>query len=266
MFTSKLGMLIGISVRFRRLCKCDLAILSVSPTCALKSVVQGQVRVVQRLGRRNIFALGGRLPLPALPGQVTIVASPATTKCRSFLGRLTGGGTNCPFCPGLFPTLVRNRQARRSIVTTLSQICHRTSYFSIIIVVQNNNTASSLGDFSSCLLTTGYTRFPLPVVANVKRRHSSAVLSVMTRAQVGAPATMTRFLVKRVSGTTKRIRRLRRSIYSLTARVLSERGGFLRSLKDHLPILTVGQVRQGHSLLRQVNVRLPASTRTFLGR
>lgn len=150
------------------------------------------------------------------------MSSPATTNCNSFYRRLRGGSQNFCFCARLFPTLVRNSHIRRSILSTLSQMGTHLSRFSIIIVVHNKNTASSLSNFSACLLTTTYTRFPLPVVANVNRRQSSAILSSITRAHMGAPATTTRFLVRSVSDTTSRLRvltsHLRRNIEGLLRR------------------------------------------------
>lgn len=251
-------------MRFRRLCNCDLAILSVSPACALNSVTHHHHRVLRRLRRRKMLALGGRLRVPLLPRHVTIVSSTATTNCKSFYRRLRRGSHNFFFCARLFPTVVRNGRMRRSILSTLSHIGTQLNSFSIIIVVHNKKTASSLSNFSACLLTTTYTRFPLPVVANVKRRHSSAILSSITRAQIGAPATTTRLLVGHVSRTTSRLRCLSAHLHRNTSTFLRHRSKELLSYRTHVPTLIIRQLSSTHFHLLATDGSLVRISTTLL--
>lgn len=190
-----------------------------------------------------MLALGGRLRVPILPRHVTIISSTATTNCNSFYRRLGRGSNNFFFCARLFPTLVRNGRIRRSILTTLSYVGTHVDRFSMIIVVQNKKTTSSLSKFSACLLTTTYTRFPLPIVANVKRRHSSAILSSITRAHMGAPATTTRLLVRQMKRTTRHLRRLSTHLRRKTCALLRRGREELIAVRTHVPTL----IRQGLS-------------------
>lgn len=209
---------------------------SVSPGCAVNSVTHGQLRVVGALGRRNIFRLRGRLILPVFYRHVTIVSDTATTKCNSFYGRLTSGSCNLRFAAHLFPTAVRNRKIRRDVVTTLSDVGTRCRRFSYMIVVHNNNTADSLSNFSALTLTRGITGFPLPVVANVKRRESRDMLSVVSFRQIGAPATTTTFLVGRLTRICTQIVSTRRAVIRGIGRQLRIRGVEVRELDDAVPI------------------------------
>ncbi len=234
--------------------------------CAVNSLRLHHRRVVTSLEGRKLVNHGTRLPLPAIPRHVTIVSNDSTTNCNSFISRLQGGVCNCTCQVRLFRAIVRNRGARGSIYGTLGTVCGHTSRFSIVIVVENKNTSDSLRIFSGRQVTHAYTISPLPIVDKVNRAHSISVLSLITRATIGAPATTTRFVLRLATSTSRCYRTLTLQLGGQMATILVRTRISLEGLHDTLLNGARGSLCQRGSHVSMLYNELRPSTHLELSR
>lgn len=104
----------------------------------------------------------------------------------------------------------------------------------------------------------------MPVVANVKRRHSSAILSYISRAHIGAPATTTRCLVGRLRSATGILRSCTSTMLRAVSAHVRQRGAQLGQVMRHVPVRAQVELGRRRCHRRQVVGRLRMNLRSHL--
>ncbi len=122
-------------------------------------VAAERARLVQALVDEGLFDANRRLPVPAVPLRVGLVASPGTEGYRDFVGRLEESGF--AFHLRLVPSQVQGREAPAQVAAALAQLGRDAP--DLIVVVRGGGSKSDLATFDTELVARAIATSPVPV-------------------------------------------------------------------------------------------------------
>lgn len=130
-------------------------------------------------------------------------------------------------------TGIRNRNTPTRLVRNLHHTTTVAPTPSYVLLIHNNNSFRSLVAFGSRRLTHTITTYPIPIIANVNRRPSASVYSVIDSHHTSAPATTTRSITPTVARLTSILRTHRRHLNTTVTSVVKSGRISLRVLSRH---------------------------------
>jgi exodeoxyribonuclease VII large subunit len=121
----------------------DFTVREVDTEALMGKVAAERARLVQALVDENLYDRQRRIPMPALPLRVGLVASPGTEGCNDFLGGLRGSGL--AFAVTLAPTAVQGKDAPAMVAAAVTELDHLP--LDVIVVVRGGGSKADLAAF-----------------------------------------------------------------------------------------------------------------------
>jgi exodeoxyribonuclease VII large subunit len=121
----------------------DFTVREIDTEALMGKVAAERARLVQALVEENLYDRQRRLPMPALPLRVGLVASPGTEGFNDFLGGLRGSGL--AFDVTVAPTAVQGKDAPAMVAAAVAGLQHVP--LDVVVVVRGGGSKADLAAF-----------------------------------------------------------------------------------------------------------------------
>ena len=123
----------------------DFILTELDTDALLGKVAAERARLVKALVDEGLFDRQRRLPVPAPPLRIGMVASPGTEGYRDFLGRLEASGM--AFNVDVVPTQVQGRDAPKSVAAAIRRLGSRRP--DVVVLVRGGGSKADLATFDA---------------------------------------------------------------------------------------------------------------------
>jgi exodeoxyribonuclease VII large subunit len=149
----------------------DFVVRELDTEALLGRVAAERARLVRALVDEDLYDRQRRLPVPALPLRVGLVASPGTEGYRDFLGGLEGSGL--AFDVLVAPTTVQGKDAPARAAAAIGELQRRP--IDMIVVVRGGGSKADLGAFDQEVVARAIATSHLPVWTGIGHTGDHAV-------------------------------------------------------------------------------------------
>ena len=137
----------------------DFIVRELDTEALLGRVAAERARLVRALVDEDLYDRQRRIPVPALPLRVGLVASPGTEGYNDFLGGLEGSGL--AFAVTVAPTSVQGKDAPKRVAAAINKLQRRP--IDVIVVVRGGGSKGDLGAFDQEVVARAIATSDLPV-------------------------------------------------------------------------------------------------------
>jgi len=137
----------------------DFTVREVDTEALMGKVAAERARLVQALVDEDLYDRQRRLPMPALPLRVGLVASPGTEGYNDFLGGLRGSGL--AFAVTVAPTAVQGKDAPAMVAAAIAEL--RQVPLDVVVVVRGGGSKADLAAFDQELVARAIATCERPV-------------------------------------------------------------------------------------------------------
>ena len=137
----------------------DFTVREIDTEALMGKVAAERARLVQALVEENLYDRQRRLPMPAVPLRVGLVASPGTEGYNDFLGGLRGSGL--AFDVTVAPTAVQGKDAPTMVAAAIAELQHQP--LDIVVVVRGGGSKADLAAFDQEAVARAIANSGVPV-------------------------------------------------------------------------------------------------------
>jgi exodeoxyribonuclease VII large subunit len=121
----------------------DFTVREVDTEALMGKVAAERARLVKALVDENLYDRQRRIPMPAVPLRVGLIASPGTEGFNDFLGGLRGSGL--AFAVTVAPTAVQGKDAPAKVAAAIADLQHEL--LDVLVVVRGGGSKADLAAF-----------------------------------------------------------------------------------------------------------------------
>ena len=167
-------------------------------TALLGRLAAQRAALIKALAAEGLLERNRRLPVPAVPLRVGLVASPGTEGYRDFVGQLTGSGF--AFSVAVVPATVQGPEAPRSMARALTVLGRRETELDLVVIVRGGGSKGDLAAFDAEPVARAVATCPLPVWTGIGHTGDESVVDIVANRSFITPTECGRDLVARVGG------------------------------------------------------------------
>jgi Exonuclease VII, large subunit len=251
-----------------------LRIIDIDPSFTLGDLEREKQETIQRLHAEGIYHSNKQRPLPLLPQRIAIISVETSKGYADFTKVLNTNPWNYHFFHMLFPSLLQGDRAVYSIRQQLRRIKKVISHFDVVAIIRGGGGDVGLSCYNNYELAREIALFPIPVITGIGHATNETVVEMIAHANAITPTKIAEFLLlkfhefavpvqkaeekirskaERMIGDEKyRLQSLMKLFRSVTANVLAEHRGQVRSITRMLQQQSSFMIRNEKSLLTSI--------------
>ena len=173
----------------------DFILAELDTDALLGKVAAERARLLKALLDEGLYDRNRRLPVPALPLRIGLVASPGTEGYRDFLGRLEDSGL--AFDVRVVPCPVQGRDAPRAIARALGAL--QTADCDVLVLVRGGGSKSDLATFDAEPVARAIATSDTPVWAGIGHTGDQSVADELANRSFITPTECGQELARRAT-------------------------------------------------------------------
>ncbi|MGH9182665.1 MAG: exodeoxyribonuclease VII large subunit, partial [Acidimicrobiales bacterium] len=178
----------------------QLVVSAVDALHTLGRLAAARERVRATLAAEGLLEANRRLPLPAAPLHVGLVASAGSAACQDAIAELTASGFG--FRVALADTQVQGTGAEASVVRALAVLGHRRP--DVVLVVRGGGSRTDLATFDSERIARAVAAMAVPVLTGIGHEIDTSLTDEVAHAAHKTPTACAAALCARVAAALGR--------------------------------------------------------------
>jgi exodeoxyribonuclease VII large subunit len=189
----------------------QLVMTGIDPVFTVGGMAANRERVLKTLAAEGLVRANGRLPLPAVPLRVGLVASHDTAAYHDFVHELDASGHAWQVC--LANVRVQGSGAPKRIVWALRSLARQR--VDVVVVVRGGGSRSDLAPFDAEAVARAIAEMPVPVLTGIGHEVDRSVADEVAHTACKTPTACAQELIARVGEYVARLDDVSRSVANL---------------------------------------------------
>jgi Exonuclease VII, large subunit len=252
----------------------SLRIIDIDPSFTLGDLEREKQETIQRLHTEGIYHSNKQTPLPLLPQRIAIISVETSKGYADFTKVLDTNPWNYHFFHVLFPSLLQGDRAVESIRHQLRRIKKVISHFDVVAIIRGGGGDVGLSCYNNYELARDIVLFPIPVITGIGHATNETVAEMIAHANAITPTKIAEFLLLKfhefavpvqkaeekikskaeriIEDEKYRLQSVMKLFRSVTANVLAENRGQVRSMTRMLQQQSAFMIRNEKSLINSI--------------
>jgi exodeoxyribonuclease VII large subunit len=221
-FTSRLKVLVQVSVEFHELYGFSLTVHDIDPSYTLGDQALNKAAILKQLEEEGVLYLNKELELATPTNRIAIISSPTAAGYEDFLDQLNRNVYGLAFYTKLFPAIMQGDRAEDSIISALERIYEHIDLFDAVVIIRGGGATSDLSCFDSYMLAASCAQFPLPIITGIGHERDETVLDIVAHTRAKTPTAVAELLIANLSETAYELDSLSQNIVTLVTQRIQE--------------------------------------------
>jgi len=248
--------LANVLIGFHEVFGISLNIRDIDPNYTIGERARRKQEIIKKLKEDGIFEMNKELPLPLVPQNIAVIASPTSAGYQDFQDQLRYNMYNYQFKFSLFQAIMQGKEAEKSIINALLEVNKNPEEFDVLIIIRGGGATLDLDCFDTYDLASHIAQFPLPVITGIGHERDETITDLVANTKLKTPTAVAEFLISGCRQFDERIEELFLYIAEYAKRIVKERSYLLDEMNQKLRYLSKNQYNRQMFYLKQTHQRL----------
>jgi exodeoxyribonuclease VII large subunit len=257
--------LANVQVNFHEIFGLSLNIRDIDPKYTLGERARRRQEILAKLQEDGIAGMNRELPLPLVPQNVAVIASPTSAGYQDFMEQLGKNPFGFHFNVTLFQAVMQGKEAEGSIINAMLAVNDRIHLFDVLVIIRGGGASLDLDCFDSYDLACHVAQFPLPVITGIGHERDETIIDLVANTKLKTPTAVAEFLIAGCRQFDEKIEELFAFIADHAKRTIREEIHLLEETGSKIRFLSRARFDRNTYTLNQFRERLKYTARNRIG-
>ncbi len=256
----------NVLISYHEIFGLSLNIRDIDPNYTLGERARRRQEIIAKLKEDGIFEMNRELPLPLVPQNVAIIASPTSAGYQDFVDHLRFNSYNYRFRFSLFQAIMQGKEAEKSIINALLEVNKTIKDHDVLVIIRGGGATLDLDCFDTYDLASYIAQFPLPVITGIGHERDETITDLVANTKLKTPTAVAEFLISGCRQFDERIEQHFLQIAEYAKRILKDRSYILEETNQKIHYLSKNHFNTLLFNLKQTQQRLTHAVISKLNR